>query len=83
MIFFKNWPRSSWVKNTQTANAGLVSSVGRAPARQSGRRRFKSRSRQCLFVYPKFNFNVVKFRTYCTVGKQSFTVLSKSFGELQ
>ena len=31
-------------QNKETATAGLDSSVGRAPARQSGGRRFKSRS---------------------------------------
>ena len=35
----------------ETANVGLDSSVGRAPARQSGGRRFKSRSSQfSLFI---------------------------------
>ena len=37
--------------NKETANVGLDSSVGRAPARQSGGRRFKSRSSQfSLFI---------------------------------
>ena len=36
----------------ETANVGLDSSVGRAPARQSGDRRFKSRSSQFFFVHP-------------------------------
>ena len=39
--------------NRETANIGLVSSVGRAPARQSGGRRFKSCSGQFFFVHPK------------------------------
>ena len=42
--------RTKILKNRETTNnTGLVSSVGRAPARQSGGRRFKSRSSQfCL-----------------------------------
>ena len=36
----------------ETANIGLDSSVGRAPARQSGGRRFKSRSSKFFFVHP-------------------------------
>ena len=46
-------PQRYW-QNRETANIGLVSSVGRAPARQSGGRRFKSRSSQFFFVHPKF-----------------------------
>ena len=42
-------------QNRETANIGLVSSVGRATARQSGGRRFKSRSSKCFFVHPKLN----------------------------
>ena len=40
-------------KNRETANIALVSSVGRAPVRQSGGHRFKSRSSQFVFVHPK------------------------------
>ena len=40
--------------NRETANIGLVSSVGRAPARQSGGRRFKSSSSKLFFVHPNF-----------------------------
>ena len=36
----------------ETANAGLDSSVARAPARQSGGRRFQSHSRQYFLVHP-------------------------------
>ena len=43
-------------QNRETANIGLVSSVGRAPARQSGGHRFKSHSSKFFLVYPKFNF---------------------------
>ena len=37
-------PEQRYWRNRETANIGLVSSVGRAPARQSRGRRFKSRS---------------------------------------
>ena len=37
------------------ANVGLDSSVGRAPARQSGGRRFKSRSSKFFFVHPNLS----------------------------
>ena len=40
--------------NRETANIGLVSSVGRARVRQSGGRSFKSCSRKFVFVHPKF-----------------------------
>ena len=40
-------------QNRETANIGLVSSVGRAPARQSGGHRFKSHSHQFVFVHQK------------------------------
>ena len=39
----------------ETANVGLDSSVGRALARQSGGRRFKSRSSQFFFVHPNLS----------------------------
>ena len=42
-------------QNRETANVGLDSSVGRAPARQSGGRRFKSRSSQFFFVHPNLS----------------------------
>ena len=42
-------------KNRDTANIGLESSVGRAPARESGGRWFKSNSRQ-FFVQPQKTF---------------------------
>ena len=41
-------------QNRETANIGLVSSVGRVLAHQSGGRRFKYRSSQFVFVHPKF-----------------------------
>ena len=44
-------PKQRYWQNRETANVGLDSSVGRAPARQSGGRRFKSRSSQfSLFI---------------------------------
>ena len=44
-------PVQRYWQNRETANVGLDSSVGRAPARQSGGRRFKSRSSQfSLFI---------------------------------
>ena len=46
-------PEQRYWQNRETANIGLVSLVGRAPARQSGGRRFKSRSSQYFFVHPK------------------------------
>ena len=49
-------PEERYWQNMETANTGLVSSVGRAPARQSGGRRFKSRSSKFFFVHPKFIF---------------------------
>ena len=45
-------PEQRYWQNRETANVGLDSSVGRAPARQSGGRRFKSRSSQFVFVHP-------------------------------
>ena len=46
-------PQQRYWQNRETANIGLVSSVGRAPARQSGGHRFKSRSSKFFFVHPK------------------------------
>ena len=46
-------PEQRYWQNRETANIWLVSSVGRAPARQSGGRRFKSRSCHFFFVHPK------------------------------
>ena len=44
-------PEQRYWQNRETANIGLDSSVGRAPARQSGGHRFKSRSGQfSLFI---------------------------------
>ena len=44
-------PEQRYWQNRETANVGLDSSVGRAPTRQSGGRRFKSRSSQfSLFI---------------------------------
>ena len=46
-------PEQRYWQNMETANIGLVSSVGRTPARQSGGHRFKSRSSKLFFVHPK------------------------------
>ena len=53
---------------------GRVGSVGRAPARQSGGRRVKSRSSQFFFVHPNLSEEctqsvslVVYCMTFCTV----------------
>ena len=48
-------PEQRYWQNRETANVGLESSVGRAPARQSGVRRFKSRSSQFFFVHPNLS----------------------------
>ena len=50
LIFVSWWNFQKLV--SETANVGLDSSVGRAPARQSGGRSFKSRSSQFFFVHP-------------------------------
>ena len=47
-------PEQRYWQNRETANIGLVSSVGRAPARQSGGHRFKTRSSKFVFVHPKY-----------------------------
>ena len=44
-------PEQRYWQNRETAYVGLDSSVGRAPARQSGGRRLKSRSSKFFFVY--------------------------------
>ena len=46
-------PEQRYWQNRETANVGLDSSVGRAPARQSGGRVFKSRSCKFFFVHLK------------------------------
>ena len=51
-------PEQRYWQNRETANVGLDSSVGRAPARQSGGRRFKSRSSQfSLFIHRNLSIN--------------------------
>ena len=54
-------PPNKDIDKIGTPPIGLVSSVGRAPARQSGGRRFKSRSIKFVFVHPKLGqlMNVV------------------------
>ena len=46
-------PEQRYWQNRETANIGLVCSVGRAAARQSRCRRFKSRSSKFSFIHPK------------------------------
>ena len=48
-------PNKDIDKNRETANIGLDSSVGRAPACQSGGRRFKSCFSKFFFVYPNLS----------------------------
>ena len=54
-------PEQRYWQNRETANVGLDSSVGRAPARQSGGRRFKSRSSNFVFVHPNLSGNYFNF----------------------
>ena len=49
-------PEQRYWQNRETAKVGLDSSVGRAPARQSGGRRFKSRSSNFFFLHPNLFF---------------------------
>ena len=49
-------PKQRYWQNRETANVGQDSSVGRAPARQSGGRRFKSHSSKFFFVHPNLSF---------------------------
>ena len=58
-------PEQRYWQNRETANIGLVSSVGRAPARQSGGRRFKSRSFNFFFVHPKIFQKMYPVRFPC------------------
>ena len=48
-------PEQRYLQNRETANVGLDSSVGRAPACQSWGHRFKSRSSQFFFVHPNLS----------------------------
>ena len=63
LVMTSDWrtPNKRYWQNMETANIGLVSSVSRAPARQSGGRRFKSRSSQFFFVYPELLFCELSF----------------------
>ena len=63
---------SDW-QNRETANIGLVGSVGRALARQSGGHfSFKSRSSQFFFVHPKCITITVKVNLPVLGKVQSF-----------
>ena len=62
-------PEQRYWQNRETANVGLDSSVGRAPARQSGGRRFKSRSSQfSLFIQIYFDY-VTAFFVFLNLEK--------------
>ena len=52
--FWLALPEQRYWQNRETTNTGIVSSVGRAPARQSRGHRFKSCSSKLFFVHPKF-----------------------------
>ena len=68
--FWLTTPEQRYWQNRETANVGLDSSVGRAPARQSGGRRFKSRSSQFFFVHPnlsKKRTQSVSLVVYCMI----------------
>ena len=60
-------PEQGYWQNRETANVGLVSSVGRAPARQSGGRRFKSRSSKFSLVHPNLSKNVFSQSVFLVV----------------
>ena len=80
-------PEQRYWQNRETANVGLHvgSSVGRAPARQSGGHRFKSRSSKFFFVHPNlFNIFVsflvdLLFIHFIVVYLDSFLSLKQSF----
>ena len=64
-------PEQRYWQNRETANVGLDSSVGRAPARQSGGRRFKSRSSHfSLFIqiYHNNQFKDIKVKNQALAG---------------
>ena len=65
-------------QNRETANIGRVGSVGRASARQSGSRRFKSRSSKFVFVHPKFIKKLLEQRlrySFCSVWTKTIFFL--------
>ena len=68
-------PEQGYWQNRETANVGLDSSVGTAPARQSGGRRFKSRSSffcSSKFIWIKKGWNSPENLCYCWKGTQVF-----------
>ena len=69
-------PEQRYWQNRETANVGLDSSVGRAPARQSGGRRFKSRSSKFFFVHPNSSISHICYKYKFWSGK---TTLEKSY----
>ena len=62
-------PNKDIDKNRETANIGLVTSVGRAPARQTGGRSFKSSSSQ--FVIVQRNPTTQYWRQYLSLGSNT------------
>ena len=64
-------------QNRESANVGQDSSVGRAPARQSGGRRLKSRSRKCFLVHPNLSKNVFSQSVFLVVYYMIKTKLLK------
>ena len=67
-------PEQRYWQNRETANVGLDSSVGRAPARQSGGRRFKSRSSQfSLFIQIYLKKKQLELVTIQTITNLLFT----------
>ena len=61
LLIVFTYPKQRYWQNRETVNIGLVSSVGRVQAHQSGGRRFKSRSSKFVFVYLKFVFTLIVF----------------------
>ena len=57
-------PAKGYWQSRETANIGRVSTVGKAPARQSGGRRFKSRSSKFFFVHPIQRLFYLRSYTY-------------------
>ena len=68
-------PEQIYWQNRETANVGLDSSVGRAPARQSGGRRFKSRCSNFFFVHPNLSTTLIYFvwKVLSEKNKDKFT----------
>ena len=72
-------PEKRYWQNRETTNIGLVSWVGRAPASQSGGRRFKSRSSQFFFVHPKFILKMYPVSFPCGSLRDKITFVFRCF----